>query len=96
MNKGSLVHEDYVNLLKMGHINHEKYIFSQIQPSSIDLTLSEECYEIKASFLSPNNNIRDKLKKIINKKINLNESHIFKKKCCPDNQSQNVPIFSEK
>ena len=79
MNKGSLVHEDYVNLLKMRHINHEKYIFSQIQPSSIDLTLSEECYEIKASFLSPNNNIRDKLKKIINKKINLNESHIFKK-----------------
>ena len=79
MNKGSLVHEDYFNLFKNNNINYHKYTSSQIQPSSLDLTLSEECYEIEASFLSPNNNIRDKLTNIINKKINLSEAYIFKK-----------------
>ena len=34
----------------------------QIQPSSVDLSLSNECYEIKTSFLSPKNKVRDKLK----------------------------------
>ena len=80
MNKGSLVHEDYFNLFKNNNINYNKYTLSQIQPSSLDLTLSEECYEIEASFLSPNTDIRDKLTNIINKKIDLNEVYIFKKK----------------
>ena len=79
MNKGSLVHEDYFDLFKNNNINYNKYTSSQIQPSSLDLTLSEECYEIEASFLSPNTNIRDKLTNIINKKIDLNEVYIFKK-----------------
>ena len=79
MNKGSLVHEDYNDLFKDNNINCNKYTSSQIQPSSLDLTLSEECYEIEASFLSPNHNIRDKLNNIINKKIDLNEVYIFKK-----------------
>ena len=69
MNKGSLVHEDYFDLFKNNNINYNKYTSSQIQPSSLDLTLSEECYEIEASFLSPDTNIRDKLTNIINKKI---------------------------
>ena len=59
MNKGSLVHEDYFTLFKNNNIDYNKYSSSQVQPSSVDLTLSEECYEIEASFLSPNNNIRD-------------------------------------
>jgi len=79
MNKGSLVHEDYYDLFKDNNINCNKYTSSQIQPSSLDLTLSEECYEIEASFLSPNTDIRDKLTNIINKKIDLNEVYIFKK-----------------
>ncbi len=79
MNKGALVHEDYFNLFDNNFINYNKYTSSQIQPSSLDLTLSEECYEINASFLSPNNNIRDKLDNIIIKKIDLNETYIFKK-----------------
>ena len=52
MNKGSLVHEDYFDLFKGNNINCNKFTSSQIQPSSLDLTLSEECYEIEASFLS--------------------------------------------
>lgn len=79
MNKGSLVHEDYLDLFKSNNINYVKYTSSQIQPSSLDLTLSEECYEIEASFLSPNANVRDKLTKIINKKIDLNDAYILKK-----------------
>jgi len=79
MNKGALVHDDYFDLFKNNNINYYKYTSSQIQPSSLDLTLSEECYEIEASFLSPNTNIRDKLTNIINKKIDLNEVYIFKK-----------------
>ena len=79
MNKGSLVHEDYFDLFKNNNINYNKYTSSQIQPSSLDLTLSAECYEIEASFLSPNTNIRDKLINIVNKKIDLNEVYIFKK-----------------
>ena len=77
MIKGSLVHNDYAELLHSNKIINKNYLSSQIQPSSIDLTLSEECYEIKASFLSPNNKIREKLDKIIEKKINNVSDIIF-------------------
>ena len=79
MNNGSLIHIDYFKLLKDNIIINKNYTSAQIQPSSLDLTLSEECYEINASFLSPNSCIRDKLDKMINKKINLNNKYIFKK-----------------
>ena len=79
MNKGSLTYDDYFKLLQNNNIIYKEYKLSQIQPSSIDLTLSEECYEIKASFLSPNCSIREKLDKIITKKINLNTKYVFKK-----------------
>jgi len=79
MNNGSLIHIDYFKLLKDNIIINKNYTSTQIQPSSLDLTLSDECYEINASFLSPNSCIRDKLDKMINKKINLNNKYIFKK-----------------
>jgi dCTP deaminase len=76
---GTLVYDDYLNLIKqkkiLGFIDKKL----QIQPSSIDLSLSSEGYEIKASFLSPKGKVRDKLKKVILKKINLKKSIIFKK-----------------
>ena len=65
MNKGSLTYDDYFKLIKNDNIIYKEYKLSQIQPSSIDLTLSDECYEIKASFLSPYCTIRDKLDEII-------------------------------
>ena len=52
---------------------------NQLQPSSIDLTLSDECYEIRSSFLSPNNKVRNKIKNFIKKKIKLKNGHILKK-----------------
>ena len=68
---GTLVYEDYLSLVNRNKIKSLTFEKSQIQPSSIDLSLSEECYEIKTSFLSPDNKVRDKLKKIYSKKISL-------------------------
>ena len=79
MNKGSLIYDDYFELLENNKIINREFTSSQIQPSSIDLTLSEECYEIKASFLSSNVSVRSKLDVVVNKKINLNNSYVFKK-----------------
>ena len=76
---GTLVYEDYLSLYNNNKIKGLFFKKSQIQPSSIDLSLSEECYEIKTSFLSPDSKVRDKLKKIYVKKINLKTSKIFKK-----------------
>mgnify|MGYP001394421592 CR=1 FL=1 len=52
---------------------------NQIQPSSLDLSLSEECFEVKHSFLSYNSKVRSKLKDLAIKKINLNKEFTFKK-----------------
>ena len=76
---GALTYGDYKNLINQGVLVGTKNIGHQIQPSSIDLTLSDECYEIQSSFLSSNALIRDKLPKMIVKKINLNKKIIFKK-----------------
>ena len=62
--KGTMVYQDYLSLYNNNKIKSLNFNKSQIQPSSIDLSLSEECYEIKTSFLSPDNKVRDKLKKI--------------------------------
>jgi dCTP deaminase len=76
---GSLVFNDYLNFIKERKIICNNFSINQIQPSSVDLTLSGECYEINASFLSPTNYVRDTLKKIKIKKINLNKKYLFKK-----------------
>ena len=76
---GTLVYNDYLALYNSNKIKSLSFKKSQIQPSSVDLSLSEECYEIKTSFLSPDNKVRDKLKKIYKKKISLKKSKILKK-----------------
>jgi len=76
---GTLVYEDYLSLFKNKEIVSLRFQKLQIQPSSIDLSLSNECYEIRTSFLSPNTKVRDKLRKFYTKKINLQTSKILKK-----------------
>ncbi|PPR51148.1 MAG: Deoxycytidine triphosphate deaminase [Alphaproteobacteria bacterium MarineAlpha5_Bin4] len=76
---GSLVYNDYKDLFKKNRISTTRDFENQIQPSSIDLSLSEECYEIKCSFLSSHSKVRDKLDELVVNKINLNHSKIFKK-----------------
>ena len=76
---GSLVYQDYINLINKNFVITKNIRNNQIQPSSIDLSLSEECYEIKYSFLSYNSKVRDKLKDLAIKKINLSREFIFRK-----------------
>ncbi len=76
---GSLIYSDYKKLIQNKHIVYKKISYKQIQPSSIDLTLSNECYEIKHSFLSPNTTVRNKLQSKISKKIDLSKYYLFKK-----------------
>ena len=61
---GALVYDDYVAFYNKRIILGLDQFKKQIQPSSVDLSLSNECYEIKTSFLSPKNKVRDKLKTI--------------------------------
>tara|TARA_A100001011_G_C14301637_1_gene841030 strand:+ start:1452 stop:2546 length:1095 start_codon:yes stop_codon:yes gene_type:complete len=74
---GSLIYEDYYELFKKRKIINDNFNIKQIQPSSIDLSLSDECYEIKYSFLSLNTTVREKLKNQIIKKINLRDKFVF-------------------
>ena len=76
---GSLTYEDYIKLLKKKKIIGLNFKPEQIQPSSIDLTLSKECYEINASFLSSFGSVRQMLNNVIIKKINLSNKYLFKK-----------------
>ena len=77
--RGPLVYQDYINLINKNNIIAENIKYNQIQPSSMDLSLSEECYEVKHSFLSYNSKVRKKLKDLAIKKINLNKEFIFRK-----------------
>ena len=79
MMSGALIFDDYFNLIKKNKITNLTNINSQIQPSSIDLSLSNECYEIKASFLTPKNKVRDKLERIIIKEIDIKTPKILRK-----------------
>ena len=76
---GSLVYEDYKDLYNNNNIESQYFSINQIQPSSIDLTLSSECYEIDASFLSSNKSVRENLEKVKIKKIDLSTEYLFKK-----------------
>ena len=64
---GSLTYQDYLSLFENDNIRSKNFKNNQIQPSSLDLSLSNECYEIKYSFLSPKNKVRDKLEGLIGK-----------------------------
>ena len=58
MHSGSLIYNDYKSFFDSNFILSNNFNRNQLQPSSIDLTLSDEGYEIVSSFLSPNDNVR--------------------------------------
>ena len=70
---------DYI----MDHIQDDRTfeIFNPLDynDSNYGVLTKNECYEIKSSFLSGDTLIRDKLSKMIIKKIDLNKKKIFKK-----------------
>ena len=79
MHKGSLIYNDYKKLFNSNIISSNNFNLNQLQPSSVDLTLSDECYEIRSSFLCPNEKVRNKLRNFTKKKITLQNGYTLKK-----------------
>ena len=57
-------------------LNTSKYT-KQIQPASLDLTISNECYRIKASFLPNNIKISKVIEELSLAKFNLNKNNLL-------------------
>jgi len=76
------------------------FIKSQIQPASLDLTLSSNCYRIKASFIPNNKKVSQLIESLKLSKINLDNENLLEKNCiylCELNESLNLSnIFSAK
>jgi len=69
-------------------------IIDQIQPASLDLTLSNKCYRIKASFIPNNIKISKVIKELSLTKIDLSKSTLFEKNCiylCELNERLKLP-----
>ena len=68
---------------------------SQIQPASLDLTLSANCYRIKASFIPNNKKISQLIESLTLNKLNLNNENLLEKNCiylCELNEKLELPI----
>jgi dCTP deaminase len=68
---------------------------SQLQPASLDLTISTICYRIKASFIPNEMSISSILKDLVLNKIDLNNEFLLEKGCiylCEINEYLNLPI----
>ena len=88
--------EQILALIKKKQVySNRSSINDQIQPASLDLTLSNNCYRIKASFLPNNIKISDVIKELALTKINLNQNSLLEKNCiylCELNEKLRLPI----
>ena len=82
-------------LIKKKHIYSNKLLNKkQIQPASLDLTLSDKCYRIKASFIPNNIKISEVIKELSLSKIDLSQNTLLEKNCiylCELNEKLNLP-----
>ena len=87
--------EQILTLIKKKQIYSNKSIINnQIQPASLDLTLSDKCYRIKASFIPNNIKISKVIKELSLTKIDLNQNTLLEKNCiylCELNEKLNLP-----
>ncbi len=87
--------EQILALIKKKHIHSNKSsIRNQIQPASLDLTLSNKCYRIKASFIPNNINISKVIKELSLSKIDLSQNTLLEKNCiylCELNEKLDLP-----
>ena len=87
--------DQILNLIKNKKIYSNKSIISnQIQPASLDLTLSDKCYRIKASFIPNNIKISNVIKDLTLTKIDLNQNTLLEKNCiylCELNEKLSLP-----
>ena len=89
--------EQISTLIKKKHIHSKKTIIrNQIQPASLDLTLSDKCYRIKASFIPNNIKISKVIRELSLSKINLSQNTLLEKNCiylCELNEKLNLPNY---
>ena len=87
--------EQILALIKNKHIySNKSLIKNQIQPASLDLTLSDKCYRIKASFIPNNIKISKVIKELSLSKIDLSQNTLLEKNCiylCELNEKLNLP-----
>ncbi len=87
--------EQILALIKKKRIFSDKTtIKNQIQPASLDLTLSNTCYRIKASFIPNNTKISKVIKELSLSKIDLSKNTLLEKNCiylCELNEKLNLP-----
>ena len=87
--------EQILTLIKKKVIYSTKTLKNnQIQPASLDLTLSDKCYRIKASFIPNNLKITEVIKELSLTKINLNQNTLLEKNCiylCELNERLSLP-----
>ncbi len=91
----------YLNRKQILELINKKQIHSnkpllnyQIQPASIDLTLSDKCYRIKASFIPNNIKISKVIKELSLARIDLSENTLLEKNCiylCELNEKLSLP-----
>ena len=91
----------YLNNIEIVDLIKKKAVFSnnrinskQLQPASLDLTLSSKCYRIKSSFIPNNLEINKIIKELTLMKINLDKEIILEKNCiylCELNEHLNLP-----
>ncbi len=87
--------EQILALIENKHIYSDKSLIkNQIQPASLDLTLSDKCYRIKASFIPNNIKISKVIRELSLSKIDLNKNTLLEKNCiylCELNEKLNLP-----
>ena len=87
--------EQILTLIKKKKIYSNKPLTSnQLQPASLDLTLSDRCYRIKSSFIPNDIKISEVIKELSLFKINLNQNTLLEKNCiylCELNEKLNLP-----
>ncbi len=87
--------EQILTLIKKKRIYSNKPLTNnQLQPASLDLTLSNKCYRIKSSFIPNDIKISKVIKELSLFKIDLNQNTLLEKNCiylCELNEKLNLP-----
>jgi len=91
----------YLNRNQIERLIDEKNIFSnksinthQLQPASLDLTISNTCYRIKASFIPNNRPISKIISELMLAKIDLSKEFLLERNCiylCEINEKLKLP-----
>ena len=87
--------EQILTFIKKKHIySNNSNINKQLQPASLDLSLSSKCYRIKASFIPNNIKISKVIKELSLTEIDLSQNTLLEKNCiylCELNERLNLP-----